>query len=637
MPTISDIAKAAGVSVATVSRIINHKDSGISEETRNHVMRIVQEYNYVPYAKLRDRLLSSTHTIGLALPTLESEFYVSFLSHTQELARQNAQSTVVSITGGNPEAECATLDSFSSHKVDGILFFPGSQQALERLDQMHANGVSIVVLDYAGKTARYPQVYRDRAQISRTCTETLLQSHAHVALVLRTDCGVLSDRALISGYESALKTRGILPNAHLIIHADDALDHSINTLIELGVQGFVCQDSETAARVSVLLRQERLPLSKSMSFISLEDSVAASTISPQLTCAATDPGEMARVAYRALFCQIQQQPLPFAVQTVPYTMKFRESVQNKLSQSNRIVIVGSMNMDIILQMAHLPRLGETLVANQLTVWPGGKGANQALSVSRLGGNAHMLGCLGSDLYGKQIFSQLSSAKINMRNVVLSSDLPTGTAYVNVCPDGNSSIAVHLGANSQVNQSFIQVNEETISEAEFCLVQTEIPFDGLVETLRLCKKHSIRVLLKPSPAFSLPSELLDGLFMLIPNQEEAATLCPEYADVSSQAQHFLEKGVENVIITLGASGCLWACKGTSRFFPAKSFSCVDSTGASDIFIGCLAVMLSEGKSIESAIDAAIWAASYSVTQVSVQDSIPTRQFLEYLMRGTLPQV
>lgn len=636
MPTIRDIAKAAGVSVATVSRIINHKDSGISEETRSRVLQIIQEYDYVPYAKLRDRLLATTNTIALALPTLESGFYASFLSHIQTLARENSQSLIVSITGGDPDVECAALDSFTASKTDGILFFPGSRQGLDALEQIQDSGTCAVILDHAGKNARYPQVYRDRSQITRACTELLLRTHMHAALILRANCGVLSDQAIISGYESALRLKQIPLNSHLIIHADEALEQSFDTLIELGIRGFVCQDPETAAKVSVIVNKKRLSIPKDLSLISLEDSEVASQLSPTLTCAATDPREMAQLAYHALSSQICQQASPFTVHTVPYTLVFRDSLQNKLQQADRIVIVGSMNMDIIIQMSHLPRFGETLVADQLTVWPGGKGANQALGVSRLGGHAHMLGCLGNDLYGRQVYAQLTSANVNMSNVVLSPDLPTGTAYVNVCPDGNNSIAVHLGANSHVNQEYIRLNGSAIRKAKFCLVQTEIPIDGVTETLKFCKQHQVRVILKPSPARSLPPELLNGLFMLIPNREEMNTLCPDISDPALQARHFLDMGVENVIITLGADGCLWASGEKSRYFPARPYPCVDSTGASDVFISCLAVMLSEDRSIEDAINAAVWAASYSVTQVSVQDSIPTRQFLDQLMQSDIPR-
>lgn len=629
--TIKDIAKAAGVSVATVSRIINHKDNNISEETRARVLQVIRDHDYVPYAKLRDRLLAANNTLGITIPTLQSSYYASLLSHLQALAQENGQSLILAITGGCGETERAALETFQANKVDGIYFCPGSEEGLKALEALHGGGICAVVLDHAAKNALFPLVYRDRVNSTRDCTSLLLKSSHRAALVLRGDCGELSERAMTSGYEDALRLANIPAEQSLAVHYDRAFDQTLDTLIELGVNGLICQDTETAGAVYAAAARKHLGIPHDLSVISLEDGPLACQLTPALTAVASDAAEMARIAYEALDCQIHRQSSVFSVQVLPYTMNRRDSIGVPQSYTEKILIIGSMNMDIVLQVPHLPQSGETLVTSHLTAWPGGKGANQALGVSRLGGSASMIGCLGGDLYGRQVYERLSAAHVSMQGVTLISERPTGTAYINVCPDGSHSIAVHAGANDGVTGDYVRTHSTLFQEARYCLIQTEIPFDGVAEALTLCRENHVQALLKPSPVCELPDTLLEGLYLLIPNEAEMRILCPTYSSPADQARFFLEKGVQNVIITLGAAGCLWASESGIQSFPAQPYPCVDSTGASDIFISCLAVMLAEGKTIESAIVSANWAASYSVAHVGVQGAIPDRKLLENLMQ------
>lgn len=634
--TIRDIAQAAGVSVATVSRIINHKDSNISEETRARVLQVIRDHDYVPYAKLRDRLLAANNTVGITIPTLQSSFYASLLSQLQALTQQNGQSLILAITGGRFEAERAALETFQANKVDGIYFCPGSEDGLRALEALHgAEDVCAVVLDHASKNALFPPVYRDRVNSACDCTSLLLENCRRAALVLRDDCGELSERSLIMGYENALRLANVPPEQSLTVYYDRAFDQTLDTLIELDVNGLICQDTETAGAVYAAAARKHLSIPHDLSVIALEDGPLACQLSPALTAAASDAAEMARAAYEALDRQIHRRSSVFSAQAIPYTLNRRDSTGVPQNHTEKILIIGSMNMDIVLQVPHLPLSGETLVTSQLTAWPGGKGANQALGVSRLGGSASMIGCLGGDLYGRQVYERLSAAHVSMQGVTLISERPTGTAYINVCPDGSHSIAVHAGANDGVTGEYVRMHSALFQEARYCLVQTEIPFDGVTEALTLCRENHIQALLKPSPVREIPDALLEGLYMLIPNEAEMHALCPLYSSPADQARFFLGKGVQNVIVTLGAEGCLWASGNGIRRFPAQPYPCVDSTGASDIFISCLAVMLAEGKPVENAIVSANWAASYSVAHVGVQSAIPDRKLLEELIQeGTV---
>ena len=188
-----------------------------------------------------------------------------------------------------------------------------------------------------------------------------------------------------------------------------------------------------------------------------------------------------------------------------------------------------------------------------------------------------------------------------------------------------------GANASVTPEYIENNRSIFAEAQYCLVQMEIPLETVKAIVRLCKELNVKVILKPSPAQELSAELLDGLFLLIPNQEEADILAPDLS-LEEQAKAFLNQGVANVIITLADKGCLFAAKDEMSAYPAVDFPSVDATGASDIFISCLAAQLSKGNGMDTAIKLATIAASYSVSKEGVQNAIISPDLLDDLFSG-----
>ena len=632
--TIRDIAQAAGVSAATVSRIMNHKDENISQETRERVLQIVKESGYTPYSKIRDRLLAGNNAIGLAIPTLNSSFYAFFVAAVQRKVQAAGYTLMLSITGGTPAEETAALESFRSSKAECVLLFPGSREGLAALEGLHESVGRGVVVDHIAKNAIYPQVYRDREKITRQCTELLMETCGRVALALRSDCGDIPPKTIYAGYEAAMKGANLALDPSLVVYPGVGFDQSFDTMIEIGVDGIVCQDADIAGQVYAAAAKKGVQIPEDLSVISIEDAPLASQMRPMLTAACSDIDFMVDAVFRAMRWQIRQKSPEFTAQTIPFRINERESIAVRKKLMPKIVIAGSMNMDVVLRVPNLPTSGQTLMATQLTAWPGGKGANQALGVSRLGGSAHMLGCLGNDQYGRHVFGQLSAAHVDMSGVSMAAELPTGTAYINVCPDGSSTIVVHAGANNKLDMDYVRRHHALLKSAKFCLIQMEIPFDGVEQVLRLCKKHEICAILKPSPARDIPDDILDGLYMLVPNEEEASIMCPNLKNPEQQARYFLDKGVQNVIITMGAAGCLWSSSEGVKMFAAHPYPCVDATGASDVFISCLAVMLSEGKTPEAAIQAATWAASYSVAHVGVQNAIPDRKMLDCLVAGTV---
>lgn len=290
----------------------------------------------------------------------------------------------------------------------------------------------------------------------------------------------------------------------------------------------------------------------------------------------------------------------------------------------KIIVVGSLNMDIVLKVPHIPAPGETILATNVSLAAGGKGANQAVGIGKLGGNVCMLGRLGQDPYGQELYDSLEKNKVNTEGIVFDDDLPTGNAYICVSDKGENSIVVNPGANSALDPEQIKKYEWLFNEASYCLIQLEIPKDTVEYVLQICQEKKVKVIFNPAPAKPLKDELLKDLFLLVPNENEISILCSGSATLEEKAKELLDKNVQNIIVTLGERGCMLANKEGIQYFPAAPFEAVDTTGAGDSFIAGLAVALAEDNNLETAIKFASYVAGLTITKVGAQPSLPDRK-------------
>ena len=630
--TIKDIAKAAGVSPSTVSLVINQKDARISEETRQRVLQVIEQSNYIPYAGVRGRLLSQNNQIALVMPSLKDTFLSDFADRVQNLARSQGFALTVQSSSGRSENEKAIFSELSEAYIAGLLAFPCDPESVSFLCSDDCNIGSVVLLDSAYANLPFPQLSRDFAAAAEAGTAYLLKNnHRRIALVLKSDTSSDTREKVIAGYKAGLASYRAAYDEQLLVMAGDELGYQLGSLIDAGIDAVVCQDSASAGETYRILSQKQYKIPDDISVICLEDSPLMEQLSPAVTSVKTDVNELARLAVETLISQINGNQAPAFATNLPVQLIRRESVKRHAKPKHKIVIVGSINMDVTLNVTRLPHSGETVLASGQSSWPGGKGANQAIGVSRFGADAFMVGRLGNDLYGKQLFERLTREQVNMQGVSFSQDQLSGTAFINVQSDGQNTIVVNPGANASVTPEYIEHNRSIFEESQYCLVQMEIPLETVEAIVRLCKELNVKVILKPSPAQALSEEILDGLFLLIPNQEEADILAPN-GTPEGQAKAFLNKGVENVIITLADKGCLYAAKNEVTAYPAVDFPSVDATGASDIFISCLAAQLSKGNDMDTAIKLATIAASYSVSKEGVQNAIISPDLLEDLYKG-----
>lgn len=298
------------------------------------------------------------------------------------------------------------------------------------------------------------------------------------------------------------------------------------------------------------------------------------------------------------------------------------------SMSNKtILIVGSSNTDMVIKTNHFPAPGETILGGKFLMNAGGKGANQAVAAARLGGKVTFVGKTGDDIFGRQAVIQLENEGINVEYMVTDMENPSGVALITVDYKGENSIVVAPGSNGTLNEADFNNAIAALDDAEYVLMQLEIPISTVEHIATLAFDKQKRVILNPAPAAKLSDELLSKLYIITPNETEAELLTGiKVTDEQSalKAATFLhEKGVEIIIITMGSAGAFILANGQSEIIKTMKVEAVDTTAAGDTFNGALAVALSEGKSIRDAIAFANKAAAISVTRIGAQASVPYR--------------
>lgn len=300
-----------------------------------------------------------------------------------------------------------------------------------------------------------------------------------------------------------------------------------------------------------------------------------------------------------------------------------------------IVVVGSINMDVVIRVPRIPVVGETVIAYDLKNYGGGKGANQAVSIARLGGKVFMIGRVGNDEYGRKLYEDLKNDGVNVEGVEFDCEISTGTAYINVNERGENNIVVYQGANKMLNIEQIVKYEDIFNEAKICVIQLEIPIETVAFVVDLCYRKDIKVILNPAPACELPDTLLEKVYILTPNETELAILSKSgiktIEDIKRASKYLLDKGVQNVITTIGEKGSYFISKDTEELFNAIKVDAIDTTAAGDSFTGALALALSESKSIKSAIEFATYVAALTVTKEGAQASLPYRDEVEKFIK------
>ncbi len=296
----------------------------------------------------------------------------------------------------------------------------------------------------------------------------------------------------------------------------------------------------------------------------------------------------------------------------------------------KIVVVGSANTDLVLQLPRLPKVGESVIGPRFLQALGGKGANQAVAAARLGAEVTFVCKLGRDEYGRGCHQAYQAEGMHLEHIFWDEDTPSGVAFIFVSENGENLIGVAPGANMRLTTDEVQQAEAAIAAADCLLIQLEVPIAADLKAVQIARRHGVPVILNPAPPDHIPVELLEQIDYLTPNETELDFLSRSIANQAGSLKSafiWLSQQVPHLVVTLGAQGCRVVAKEEDVLIPAFAVKAVDTTAAGDAFNGALAVALARGLALKAAVRFASAVGALSVTRLGAMNSLPTAADVE----------
>jgi ribokinase len=304
-----------------------------------------------------------------------------------------------------------------------------------------------------------------------------------------------------------------------------------------------------------------------------------------------------------------------------------------------VLVIGSLNMDLVARCEALPREGQTVFGDDFFTAAGGKGANQAVAAVRLGASVAMAGCVGNDQFGRELLTSLADAGVHT-DAIVSTNRPTGTALITVDASGANTIVVISGANMACDSALVDRALEASPQPGILLLQHEIPAVTNAYAMRAAHAAGWFVILNPAPARDVAPELLPLIDIIAPNETEAAALTgrtiASRSDALAAARSLLERGARAALVTLGSDGALYCDGRAALHCAAVAVSAVDTTAAGDGYLGALAASLASGRSLPDSLGFASAAAGLAVTRLGAQPSLGTKEEVaDFITRYGVP--
>ena len=618
--TIKEIANLAGVSISTVSKIINNKDQNINPETRSRVLKIVKEYNYTPYSNVKNISTAKNFLIGVLLKEgSQTNLMLNGILHT---AQEQGYSILLYDSGNSEELELKHITSLCKNHVDGVIWEPVSEQSEQY--ERHFAEYNIAVCYINGYSDHFFSI--DFAQMGYVLTRKLLDyKHTRLACLLKEK----SQRSalVLEGFKKCLYENQIPYNEKMELYISD--QDYFTKIINYEISGIV--SSHFASSLMLYEQMERLHyyIPSDLSLVSLKDDVREGISFPHISSVKIPYREFGQYVCRDLInkCEKRERALEHLF-AAPYIFDNEDSLEPPpFMRVKKIVVVGSINLDVTFNVDWLPQAGRTTTILNSNTTAGGKGANQAVGAAKLGREVTLIGEIGNDADAAFLFDTLEQENVTTQGVHRDLTAQTGKAYIYIENSGESAVTILSGANGNLSAAGIRKRQYLLENAGYCLLATEIPIETVIEAAKTAKEYGVKNILKPAALKTIPEELLALTDIFIPNRKEATALCPDGDTVEERAQYFLEKGVGTVIITLGEDGCYLRTADREKYFPAADFVAIDATGGADAFICALASCLSEGFSLDRSIRIATYAAGFCVSRQGVVPALVDRNTLE----------
>ncbi len=632
--TIKEIAGLAGVSISTVSKIVNNKDQNINPATRERVLKVVKEYNYTPYGTVKNLSASRTFLLGVLLNTAPSS--VQMVNGIMQAAQSHGYSILLLESGEDPQLELKHITVLCKNRVDGVIWWPVGAESSRQQHHFSDQGIPVCLINSG--TAE-PSYTIDFSVLGYAMTQKLIDNrHTKIACLLDTRSRRFLP--LLDGYRRCLFDNQITFDKELQLAAED--DDRVKRLLECGASGVICSHLPTALSVCQQLKTLHYDIPGDFSVVSLRDDMRNRYSMFRVSGPDVPYYEFgASVCERLIFGLENPSPLP---EQSDYLFRPDTSFDNMDSisippslRARKIVVVGSINTDFTFSVEHVPQSGKTTTIQRAVTTPGGKGVNQAIGAARLGQQVSLIGEIGNDVYSTYIMNTLEDEHVATQGIHKDRSRPTGTAYIYIENDGEGAITVLPGANARLQPERIAGQQFLFEKAGYCLISTEIPVPAVVEAARTSRRYGVKTIVKPATLDSLPDELCANTDILVPNRREATLLCPGCGTPEAQADELLRRGVGTVIITLGDQGCYLRTSEGGSYFPAVGSVPVDTTGGADAFISALASFLIEGYDLGKAIRIAAYAAGFCVSRQGVVAALIDRNTLESYIRKMEPEL
>lgn len=625
--TIKEFASLAGVAPSTVSKIMNGKDDSISAETRARVLALAKEYNYSAYTG-PSALSAKTLLLGIIMPS--SSIYNLTFQGILHAAQSLGYSTLVCETDEDGSDEYKRITAMCRHRVDGVIWEPARSSSIALGEEFRRNEIPYVLINCEDETAGGVMI--DYQELGYRAAQVLVEKrHTNIACLLSEGN---RKHSFFTGYKQCLFDNQISFRDDFVFNGlekrlfEKIADHSIS--------GLICSHYHTALDLYEMADTLHYQMPYDFSLVSLRNDSRENNHYPHISTYTVPQYEFGEYICTQFLSAVENhQPAKYDFNP-DIKLNSQDSIDIPLElRSKSILVIGSINVDYYLKLDALPHSGKTVRTIYSSIYPGGKGLNQAVGVSKLGHRAVLIGNVGNDTESSLIYSAIQEYNIESMAVKRCSDLSTGKAHIFVQNDGDSLITILLGANNALSAADITASRRLFEDAQYCLLQTEIPDEAVAEALKLAFRYRLKTILKPSSCTCLSDELLRQIHILVPNEEELSELCPDIPDLPSCADYFLEKGVQAVIVTLGAEGVYVKTRELEERIPASDFVAIDSTGACDAFISALASYLMEGYDLVSAAKIANYAAGFSITREGTVPALIDRNSLESYVKRLAP--
>lgn len=621
--TIKEVAKEAGVSVSTVSKIINNKADNISPATIDRVLEIAKKNHYVPYGKIKSTLNSKGFTLGVMLRSISAS--PQLLRGILSSAGRRGYAALVFDSEGSSQQEENNFRALFRRHIDGLLWEPVCGHTQQRQEELREKRVMLQVLDNTSPVW-YEAHFRE---YGRLMTGRLV-ALGHTSIAFVKGDGVVSS-ALLSGYRQALYD-GHLPidPLHILSQGERASE-----LVTAGVSAFVCAAPVLAQTVIKSLTDAGFAVPEDVSVIALaEDSVHPCC---HITSQKVPYEIYGQALADELISQCEEGKTTFLLPSPVLDLTCTTTVDRApTARKKRVIVLGSINADVTLNVSQLPRIDSTSICHRISSNLGGKGANQAMGVAKLGWPACLISKVGNDTDATMALQELGSGGVNTEGVRRDLDSITGKAYIHVQEDGESILTLVPGANHAITAEYVDSCAYLFQNAGYCLLSNGPSMECVLQAAQLSRAHGVKTIFKPSVHVEVPDELYQLTDILVPNRHAARRLAP-FDTPEAQAAYFLEKGAQNVIITLGHRGCYLRTPTEEYWYDAPPVTSVDSTGAADAFIAALAVHLLKGYSLPDAVEVASHAAGFCVIKQGVIPALADRAALEQYLLAPHPQL